>query len=48
MGFFSSFSPQSGPILASRSSVFHAEYGEGPNIAKPVEVVGSPIASPQL
>ena len=38
----------SGPIMASRSFDFQAECGEGENMAKPVEQVGSPIASPQL
>ena len=35
--------PQSGVILASRSSECHAECGDLLHIANPVEVVGSPI-----
>lgn len=37
-----------GGTFASTSSLFQAECGDLENIAKPVEVVGSPIALPQL
>ena len=44
---FSSASPQSGPIMLTRSSPSHTEWGEGPNMAKPVEVVGSATVGPE-
>ena len=48
MRLASSFSPHSGPIMSIRSWPSQTECGIGPNMAKPVEVVGSPIALPQL
>jgi hypothetical protein len=48
MRFSSSASPHSGPIMLIRSWPSQTECGEGPNMAKPVEVVGSPIELPQL
>src|ERR1700676_1770500 len=44
----SSFSPHNGPMRSMVSLPFQAQCGDGPNIAKPVEVEGSPIALPQL
>ena len=48
MRLASSGSPQSAPIISTMSSPSRTECGEGPNIAKPVEVEGSPTALPQL